>query len=83
MNGNVLKTVALISAILLFVCFLSACKTVKGSIGFQWGQGPDNDRYREAENIQKESCPDMDIEQIVTVGIVSPPAHTRPFAGPA
>ncbi|MEJ2655914.1 MAG: hypothetical protein P8012_01800 [Desulfobacterales bacterium] len=83
MNGNLLKTVVLISLILLFIFSLSACKTVKGSIGFKWGQGPGNGHFREVKNVQKESLPVADIEQNRTLGNGSAIATTGSCNCPA
>lgn len=79
MNGNLLKTVVLISLILLFIFSLSACKTVKGSIGFKWGQGSGNNHFREVKNVQRETFPVADIEQHRTIGNGSAIATTGSY----
>ena len=54
MNNRVLKRVILLLGIVLFIFFLSACKTIKTTVSFKWGKRTESEHYLEAKKALKE-----------------------------
>ena len=57
MNNSTLKKVILLLSIVLFIFSLSACKTIKAAVSFQWGKRIESKYYLEAKKSPKEYPP--------------------------
>jgi len=54
MNNRVLKNIIFLLTIVFFIFSLSACKTMKAAVSFNWGKRTECKHHLEAKKDQKE-----------------------------
>ncbi len=56
MSNSVLKRVIFLLTIVLFIFYLSACKTMKAAVSFKWGKITESEHHLEVKKAQFEKA---------------------------